>query len=73
MTGPDLPPAPVNVKVHLRSGEVFPVECVYAETNDEGMEVWEVIQPFVVEDIERVEVDELPARTAIVVSEPRKP
>ena len=55
---------PVDIRLHLRNDRTVSVDSRYIVV-DEGLHVWEVITAMPGDDVERMTVAELPARTTI--------
>jgi hypothetical protein len=63
------PPAPVNVRVRRRTGEIIPLDCVFSHIEDRTA-VWNVIwsgELLDFSDGDHLLVDKLPGHTALVL------
>ena len=60
-----IPPAPEGVVVHLRDGSSRTTEVVWVGTSLTGIEMWEVTAKFRHEDIKRVTIELLPAKSQV--------
>ena len=60
-----IPPAPERVVVHLVNGEKQATEVVWVGTSLTGIEMWEVTARFRYEDIKKITIELLPAKSQI--------